>query len=304
MFDDVKNSPTNSASAGTPAASEGKTTSAVGAPTNKEDNGNSINANASEPLKRESSPRLEKVLANSPDQGEKPPAQSAQPVAPPAGRAAEEDKEEKPKVEDIFSEVEKKEKPAVFQPKSVSSAPVEPYAPPRRSGARKILFLFILFLVFGGLGVGGWLGYGWLTTKVGLLNKLPWVKEKIQTSEEKKGTAAAKKNKEELAKTEGGKENQGKGTEEENTAASPELQPTPPKDTDQDGLTDEEEMNFGTDINSVDTDEDGLFDRDEVKIYKTDPLNPDTDGDGYLDGVEVKAGYNPNGAGRLYEIKK
>lgn len=47
-------------------------------------------------------------------------------------------------------------------------------------------------------------------------------------------------------------------------------------DSDNDGLTDLEEKNFGTDLN-----------------------NPDTDGDGYLDGEEVKNGYNPNGPGKL-----
>jgi hypothetical protein len=302
MFDDVKTSPTNSASAGTPATNEGKATPAVGAPTNKEDNSNS--GDVSQPLKGEPSPRLEKVLANSPDQEGQPSAQPAQSAAPPAGSGAGEDKEEKPKVEDIFSEVEKKEKPAAFQPKSVSSAPAETYTPPRRSGARKILFLFVLLLIFGGLGVGGWLGYGWLTAKVGLLNKLPWVKEKNQTGEEKKGTTTAEKNEEKQTKTEKKNPNQKESAGEKNIAVPSKPQPTLPKDTDQDGLTDEEEMNFGTDINSIDTDEDGLFDRDEVKVYKTDPLNPDTDGDGYPDGTEVKAGYNPNGAGRLYEIKK
>jgi hypothetical protein len=74
-------------------------------------------------------------------------------------------------------------------------------------------------------------------------------------------------------------------------------------DSDQDGLTDEEEEALGMKINSVDSDDDGLFDREEVKVYKTDPLNPDTDGDGYLDGEEVKNGYNPKGAGKLYEIR-
>lgn len=74
-----------------------------------------------------------------------------------------------------------------------------------------------------------------------------------------------------------------------------------PIDSDQDGLTDEEERRLGLDINSVDTDNDGLFDREEVKVYETDPLNADTDGDGYLDGEEVKGGYNPIGPGRLYE---
>ncbi len=70
-------------------------------------------------------------------------------------------------------------------------------------------------------------------------------------------------------------------------------------DTDNDGLLDSEEKEYGTDINLPDSDFDGLLDREEIKFYKTDPLNSDTDGDGYLDGEEVKAGYNPKGAGKL-----
>ncbi|MDD5072091.1 MAG: hypothetical protein PHQ42_05170 [Patescibacteria group bacterium] len=76
-----------------------------------------------------------------------------------------------------------------------------------------------------------------------------------------------------------------------------------PIDSDQDGLSDEEELALGTDPNNVDTDGDGLSDYEEVRIYKTDPLNPDTDGDGYPDGEEVRSGYNPLGEGRLYEIQ-
>jgi len=76
-----------------------------------------------------------------------------------------------------------------------------------------------------------------------------------------------------------------------------------PIDSDQDGLSDEEEKALGTDPNNIDTDGDGLFDREEAKVYKTDPLKADTDGDGYADGAEVKGGYNPNGPGKLYEIK-
>jgi len=64
-------------------------------------------------------------------------------------------------------------------------------------------------------------------------------------------------------------------------------------DTDGDGLTDEQEIVLGTNIQSTDSDNDGLFDFEEVKIYKTDPLNADTDADGYKDGEEVRAGYNP-----------
>lgn len=42
----------------------------------------------------------------------------------------------------------------------------------------------------------------------------------------------------------------------------------------------------------IDSDQDGLSDQEE-KLYGTDPHNPDTDGDGYSDGVEVKSGYDP-----------
>lgn len=73
------------------------------------------------------------------------------------------------------------------------------------------------------------------------------------------------------------------------------------KDTDKDGLTDEEEEEFGTSIRTADTDSDGLFDLEEIKTWETDPLNPDTDSDGYLDGEEVNAGYNPDGEGILRE---
>lgn len=42
----------------------------------------------------------------------------------------------------------------------------------------------------------------------------------------------------------------------------------------------------------LDSDQDGLT-NDEEKTYGTDPNKPDTDGDGYNDGSEIKAGYNP-----------
>jgi len=72
-------------------------------------------------------------------------------------------------------------------------------------------------------------------------------------------------------------------------------------DSDQDGLTDQEEAALGTDPNSTDTDGDGLFDYEEVRTYHTEPLNPDSDGDGYTDGQEVHGGYNPNGPGKALE---
>lgn len=91
------------------------------------------------------------------------------------------------------------------------------------------------------------------------------------------------------------------------TPPTPEVSPAPTPalvDSDLDGLTDEEETTLGTNPNKIDTDDDGLTDREEVKVYGTDPLNPDTDGDGYPDGTEVKAGYDPKGPGKLFELPK
>lgn len=41
-----------------------------------------------------------------------------------------------------------------------------------------------------------------------------------------------------------------------------------------------------------DSDQDGLS-NDEEALYKTDPMNKDSDNDGYTDGVEVESGYDP-----------
>lgn len=79
-------------------------------------------------------------------------------------------------------------------------------------------------------------------------------------------------------------------------------QPDPFADDDGDGLTNEQEFQRGTDPTRYDTDGDGLFDGEEVNTYTTDPLNSDTDGDGFLDAAEVLNGYNPKGAGRLFNV--
>jgi len=62
----------------------------------------------------------------------------------------------------------------------------------------------------------------------------------------------------------------------------------PPADSDGDGLTDEIELQLGTNPDSADTDGDGLNDGEEVNRFLTQPRVGDTDGDGLSDGVEVK----------------
>lgn len=57
-------------------------------------------------------------------------------------------------------------------------------------------------------------------------------------------------------------------------------------------------FSFADDSNTLqknifqDTDQDGLS-NDEEKLYGTNPNKADTDGDGYSDGTEVKSGYDP-----------
>lgn len=56
-------------------------------------------------------------------------------------------------------------------------------------------------------------------------------------------------------------------------------------------------INEQSNLPSEDSDNDGLTNDDEINIWHTDPNNSDTDGDGYLDGEEVKNGYDPLIAG-------
>ena len=61
-------------------------------------------------------------------------------------------------------------------------------------------------------------------------------------------------------------------------------------DKDDDGLTNKEEEELGTDPEKADTDGDGLSDGDEVLTHESNPLEADSDGDGYDDSAEVDAG--------------
>ncbi|MBM4371483.1 MAG: hypothetical protein FJ098_07500 [Deltaproteobacteria bacterium] len=96
----------------------------------------------------------------------------------------------------------------------------------------------------------------------------------------------------------------------------PDTGPPPPKDSDGDFLTDDQEAAWGTnpynpdhdgdgvldgtevsmglDPKKPDTDGDGVSDGDELQVHGTNPKNPDTDGDGLTDGQEIGTwGSNP-----------
>ena len=64
-------------------------------------------------------------------------------------------------------------------------------------------------------------------------------------------------------------------------------------DNDGDGLSNKRELDIGTKPFNPDSDDDGLTDGEEVNTYGTDPLKYDTDDDGISDGDEITIGTDP-----------
>ncbi len=64
-------------------------------------------------------------------------------------------------------------------------------------------------------------------------------------------------------------------------------------DEEPDGLTNIEEFTYGTDPLDADSDDDGLTDGDEVHEYGSDPLDQDSDDDGLDDAEEAALGTDP-----------
>jgi hypothetical protein len=69
----------------------------------------------------------------------------------------------------------------------------------------------------------------------------------------------------------------------------------PNADSDNDGLTNGQESQMGTDPQNSDTDGDGMSDGQEAQAG-TSPTNSDTDGDSVSDGQELQQGTDPNDA--------
>lgn len=74
------------------------------------------------------------------------------------------------------------------------------------------------------------------------------------------------------------------------------------EDYDNDGLSNGEEVKFGSNPAYEDSDEDGISDGQEVNTYKTNPIKKDTDGDGASDGKEIEIGTDPLSAQKSFDM--
>ena len=178
------------------------------------------------------------------------------------------------KAEDMFAEVDKTGKPEVFQPRPANTPSYATVIPEEQIWKNRKGLIFGSLAVVLVVAISGYFGLKFFAG-----DKTAPVSPPVQTETEKTSLETV--------------------TPEppDETAVVPER-----LDSDQDGLTDEEEAALGTNANNIDSDQDGLTDREEVKVYQTDPLNSDTDGDGYKDGEEIAGDYNPKGQGKLLEI--
>lgn len=191
------------------------------------------------------------------------------------------------KVEDIFSETEKRENKDFSKPETLEPMPNPDtyHNPELKRQAKKVIFLIIFMVILAVVIFASLFAINYF---LNLQKDLPIVENDLIQ-----------------------KENYELDDKEDNITGAQDSSDDVINNTNQSEIINEnallqvEEKEFVDDnIINLDTDGDGLLDREEIEIYKTDPLNSDTDGDGYPDGEEIKAGYNPNGEGKLInEIK-
>jgi hypothetical protein len=204
--------------------------------------------------------------------------------------------------EDILGEIDKVE-PAIKGPampgidwkQSLPPAVTPPQKPVTKEPfvtqhKKAIVAVVVILLAGGALAAAGWYGYS-IFILAPQANPTPAINTGAPNPSANQPDAANVN--EPVVNT-----NQPQANENANLNA----EPVAPVDSDQDGLTDEEEGMYGTNPSQADTDADGLTDRDEVKVFETDPNNPDTDGDTYLDGAEIRGGYDPKGPGKLLNL--
>ncbi len=197
-------------------------------------------------------------------------------------------------VEDIFSETNSQEKPAIFQPKTeappivqspeVNASQIDPYTGERINNKNKTIVFALMLISLMLVAMIGWYAYRMFFSSINPTIVEPTIKPQSEMIIDESDI----------------QENTSLDLPSDNTKDSDAIEVL---DSDGDGLSDDEEARLGTNYLIADTDGDGLFDREEVKVYKTDPLNTDSDKDGYADGIEVEGGYNPNGEGKLYSLE-
>jgi hypothetical protein len=73
-------------------------------------------------------------------------------------------------------------------------------------------------------------------------------------------------------------------------------------DDDLDGVERSLEEHYGISDNSADSDKDGLSDYEEINFWFTDPADADTDEDEHKDGAEVASGFSPLGSGKISSV--
>lgn len=212
----------------------------------------------------------------------------------PGSRPGISNKPEEP--EDIFAEVEK------AMPKKTATTPPSVAKMPKRSGggAKKIIIIVLVVVLVIIIGIAAYM----IINTILQNRSAAGLQEQgtvVVPEEENVGQPTTSAETEETTQ----ENNQETG---QPITEQPTEQPTTETgleelnlDSDNDGLTDNDERVLGTNPNQSDSDADGLLDGEEINFYKTNPLNSDSDGDTYLDGDEVKAGYNPNGPGRLID---
>lgn len=71
---------------------------------------------------------------------------------------------------------------------------------------------------------------------------------------------------------------------------------TDKKDLDADGVDYDTEIKFGSSDSDEDTDHDGVSDYEEINFWNSDPRNDDTDNDDVFDGQEIQNSYSPTGS--------
>lgn len=194
----------------------------------------------------------------------------------------------------------------LLKKKDASAMNMNTNTPPLSSGSMyemkqpflgKILLVIFLVVVLGGIGFGGWYFYDkFKTSKTVVVNQpVVQVNNVKQTTDE----PASVQNNPVVTPTPSSSVS---STEVTASMNNDKILFGESVDSDHDGLDDVRENQLGTDAHKADTDGDGLTDGDEVIIWKTNPLNKDTDGDNYSDGSEVFHGYNPLGAGKLFNV--